>query len=126
VLPRGHSTDSATPGSTRAARRAGTQHASVATATTTTAPFAAPWHDSRALLHRRVERFVQHAIATGFSSRPRDLSKRAMPGEKLSPDGGHRDEFETVFAMTPYEATLIGILPHRKTGAGGAPCIHHL
>jgi hypothetical protein len=33
--PRGHSTDSATPGSTRAARRAGTQHASVATAPST-------------------------------------------------------------------------------------------
>ena len=33
--PRGHSTDSATPGSTRAARRAGTQHARVATAPST-------------------------------------------------------------------------------------------
>jgi hypothetical protein len=49
-----------------------------------------------------------------------------MLGEKLSPNGGHRDAFEAVFEMTPYEATLIGIFPNRKTGAGGAPCTHYL
>ncbi len=31
-----------------------------------------------------------------------------------------------VFKMTPYEATLIGIFPNRKTGAGRAPRIHYL
>ena len=51
---------------------------------------------------------------------------RSMLGEKLSPNGGHRDEFEAVFRMTPYEATLSGIFPNRKTGAGGAPCTHYL
>ncbi len=49
-----------------------------------------------------------------------------MLGEKLTPNRGHRDHFEAVFKMTLYEATLIGIFPNRKTGAGGAPCIHYL
>ena len=49
-----------------------------------------------------------------------------MLGEKLTAGGGHRDELEAVFTVTPYEATLIGILPNRQTGAGGAPRIHDL
>jgi hypothetical protein len=49
-----------------------------------------------------------------------------MLAEILTPSGGNGDDFEAVFKMTPYEATLIGILPNRKAGAGGAPCIDYL
>jgi len=49
-----------------------------------------------------------------------------MPGEKLTTKCGHGDDFDAVFKMTPYEATLIGIFPNREPRAGGAPCIHYL
>jgi hypothetical protein len=50
-----------------------------------------------------------------------------MLSEMLAPKRGHRDEHsEAVLVMAPYEATFIGVLPDRKTGAGGPPCVHHL
>jgi len=59
--------------------------------------------------------------------RIRDLTMGAMLGQMLAPKGGHIDEHsEALLVMTPYEATLIGVLPDWKTGAGGSPCIHHL
>jgi hypothetical protein len=49
-----------------------------------------------------------------------------MLGEMLTPKGGHGDELsETLLTMPPYEATLDSVLPNRKTGAGGSPCVHH-
>ena len=50
----------------------------------------------------------------------------AMRSEMLPPKDGHRDELsEALFIMPPYEATLSSVLPNRKTGAGGSPCVHH-
>ena len=49
-----------------------------------------------------------------------------MFGEKLSPGGGHGDEVEAILPMPPDEAALIGILPHRKSWAGGAPRTYYL
>jgi len=46
--------------------------------------------------------------------------------EVLTPKDGHRDELsEALLIMPLYEATLSSVLPNRKTGAGGSPCVHH-
>src|SRR2546422_10317092 len=56
----------------------------------------------------------------------RHLSMGAMLSEMLTPKDGHRDELsEALLIMPRYEATLSGVLPNRKTRAGGPPCIHH-
>ena len=50
----------------------------------------------------------------------------AMLSEMLTPKDGHRDELsEALLIMPRYEATLSGVLPNRKTRAGGPPCVHH-
>ena len=49
-----------------------------------------------------------------------------MLSEMLTPKDCHRDELsEALLTMPTYEATLSSVLPHRKTGAGGSPCVHH-
>jgi hypothetical protein len=50
----------------------------------------------------------------------------AMLSEMFTPKEGHRNELSAaLLIMPPYEATLSSVLPNRKTGARGPPCVHH-
>ena len=58
--------------------------------------------------------------------RVRHLSMGAMLSEMFTAKDGYRDELaEPLLIMPRYEATLSSVLPNRKTGAGGSPCVHH-
>jgi hypothetical protein len=49
----------------------------------------------------------------------------AMLSEMLTPERGQRDELsESLLIMPRDEATVSKVLPDRKSGAGGSPCVH--
>lgn len=49
-----------------------------------------------------------------------------MASKMLAPPGRHRDHLPEALLLVPCdEAEVRSILPHRKAGARGPPCIHH-